>query len=404
MQYRYSILIFCAALSALPLFKTTAKVAVKDFELLEKLSEKKFTSNDPKRAETPPIKVDHKYEIPFGQSAFLLGTFRVYAQTIGNSIKARFLRVNSEGGVQGKMLRLIPIDDGGKPLTTKRNVELLLKKHKIDMFLGNMGTRGVLAVKPLIEQKKIAMLFPWGGDDKLRDPGLSHLINGLGLVEPQIEALIDYIVDELRLEKIAIFHSDGGFGTQNEAFATDALQDKGITPIARGAYNRFTMNIFKIADELMKVDPKIVLCLATSRPTTKLINRFFEMGYYGTQFVGIDSTFLVGEVMKARGAPFKYASYVPDPKLSNYKIVQEYRHDIKRFFPNKEQPNILGLAYYIHATIVAEALKEVEGKITKEKLLTNIENMKNRDLGGFIVDFNKKNRHAYPLQTTILKG
>ena len=349
----------------------------------------------------PPIKVDHKYEIPFGQSAFLSGTFRIYGQTIKNSIQARFRRVNSEGGIQGKMLKLITLPDHGKPLIAKENVETLLKKHNIDMFFGNMGTRSILAVKPMIDQKKIAMFFPWGGNEQLRDPKLSNIINGLGLVEPQIDEIIDHIVNDLQLNKIGIFHSDSNFGIKNAEHAIDKLNSINMQPASVASYNRLTMQIFKAADKLIEASPKIVLCLATSRPTAKLINRFFEKGHFATSFIGTDATFIVGEIMKMRRAQFSYASYMPDPSGSLYKIVKEYRHDIKRFSP-RERPNILGLAYYIHATIITEGLKKIEGEITKEKLLHQIESMKKFDLGGFEVDFDKSNRHAYPLQTVFL--
>lgn len=349
------------------------------------------------------VRVDHRHEIVFGQSAFISGGFKIYGQIIQNAIKARFLRVNSEGGVQGKMVRLVTLDDLGEPVAAKKNVEIMMKKHNIDMFLGNMGTRSILAVKPLIEKGEIAMLFPWGGEEQLRSADLKYIVNGLGFVEPQIDYVVDHVVETLRINKIALFHADGDFGKQNAKFALSALAKHDITPVSVGSYNRFTMNIVKTADQIIKSDPKIVLCLATSMPTVKLINHFYESGYYGTKFLGIDSTFLVGEILKSRGIPFNYASYVPDPLKAEYQIVKEYRHDIKRFFPN-ECPNILGLAYYLHAAIVIEAAQQVDGLITKEAIIEKIEKMQKKDIGGFLVNFDPKTRHAYPLQTTPIKG
>lgn len=344
-----------------------------------------------------------EFEITIGQSAAMSGTFKPYGDTIRNSIIARFMRTNTHGGIKGKMLRLITLDDQGEPLVTRRNIERLMRQHKIDMFLGNMGRRNTLALKPFLEQHKIALFFPWGGDQRLRDEQITNVVNGLGYLKPQIETIIDYILDDLQIEKIAIFHDDGSFGKENAAFACDALKNRGITPVAIAPYNRHSMNINKAAETLCAADPHLVLCLSTSRPAAKLIDKFTELGQCSTQFVGIDSTYLVKKFVKT-DSPFHYGSYVPDPALSNYPIVKEYRHDIQRFCGSQEHPNILGLAYYIHAAIIIDALQTIEGPITKEAVLKKIEGLQNKDIGGFIVNFDRTTRHAYPLGSTILEG
>ena len=77
--------------------------------------------------------------------------------------------------------------------------------------------------------------------------------------------------------------------------------------------------------------------------------------------------------------------------------------DMKKYF-DYDPPNILSLSYYIHAAIVIEALKKIEGPITQEGLLEQIESMQNYDLGGFTVSFNPTTRHAYEHNISILKG
>ena len=94
---------------------------------------------------------------------------------------------------------------------------------------------------------------------------------------------------------------------------------------------------------------------------------------------------------------------MPDPKSSQIPIVKEFRKDMEKHYPN-DPINILSLAYYIHAAIATKALKSIEGKITKEKLLAKIEAMKDYDLGGFAVNFTTTTRHAYPHNISIIKG
>jgi len=348
-------------------------------------------------------KIDLKKEIIFGQSAFLSeGALQLYGELIRNAILAKFNSVNKKGGINGKILRLISFDDAGDPQKTFSNINLM-KKNKIDMFLGLSGTRSILKILPLIRKKEIAVLFPWAGDEKLRQSNLSHLINGIGWIEPQIKSLTKYSLDRLRLNKIAIFHEDSSFGSTNKDTLVKELKKRNVTPVKIASYNRFTMNIKFPAEKLIETDPKVVISLATSMPTVKLINKFLELGHYGTKFIGIDSTMFVGNILQRKGVTFHYASPVPNPLKSDIPIVKEFKADMKEYFPN-DTLNILSLSYYIHASIIVDALKNIVGPVTKEKLITQIEKMKNYDLGGFPIDFDNETRHAYKHKIRILKG
>jgi ABC-type branched-subunit amino acid transport system substrate-binding protein len=109
----------------------------------------------------------------------------------------------------------------------------------------------------------------------------------------------------------------------------------------------------------------------------------------------------VPNILHAKNIPFEYTSPMPDPKKSNLAIVKEFRQDMESLYPG-DPINILSLSYYIHAAIVVDALKKIKGDITKEKLITQIESMKNYNLGGFIVNFDKNRRHAYEHKIRIL--
>jgi len=357
-------------------------------------------SQDLKNISGKKISIDHNKEIVFGQSASLSGHFELYGNIIQHGILACFNRVNSNGGIGGKKLRLISLDDHENPELAKKNVNYL-RSLGVTMFIGNMGTRSLLSILPLIEQKKIALFFPWGGDEKLRNPQLSHIINGLGLLRPQLELLVKHIAESLKLSQVAIFHADDAFSTNGAQELTTLFKNYNIVPDAESAYNRLTFDIDTPAQKLLNSDPRVVICLASSMPTVKLINNFFRHGHFGTLFYGIDSTLFVSDILKNHGVPFSYTSSVPNPATSTMPIAQQYRQDLKEFFPD-EDCNVMSFAYYISANIIVEALKRSNSHITKENILKNIEMMTNTNLGGFPVRFNQNNRHAFGSNITLI--
>lgn len=349
------------------------------------------------------LEINNEKEIIFGQSIYETGSLETYGKIIKNAIQACFNTINEKGGINGKQLRLVSMDDKGDPVKAEKNIENMLNKYKIDMFLGNMGTRNILKVLPLIRNQKIAMLFPWGGDETLRSPDLKNIINGPGLITPQIEKLVEYIVESTQFRKIAIFYSDSSFYKSIEEQTIEVLKKYQITPIQTASFNRFTMDINSPANKIMNKDPKVVISLCTSLPAAKLISSFFEKGHYGTSFFGIDSTFFTGTILKAKGAKFYYTSPVPDPLDTKIPIVKEYQENLKNFFP-QESFNILSLTYYICAKIIVEAMKKIPDQINKESVIEQIAKMKNFDLGGFIINFNPTNRHAFGENISIIKG
>lgn len=340
--------------------------------------------------------------IVFGQSACLEGPLGLYGKIIQRSILARINRINEQGGIKGRQLKLVSLNDNSDPRITQKNTESLMRDG-IDMFIGNTGTRSVLKLLPLIREGKIALFFPWSGDAQLHDAKLTHIINGAGLLHPQLTTLVAYIQKNIKIKKIAIFHADDDFSTDASHDLISILNEHNIQPTAVAAYNRFTLDIATPAATLLASDPKIVICLATSMPTVKLINNFFIKGNYGTTFFGIDSTLFVSEIVQARGAEFYYSSAVPNPTTSQIALAQDYRNDLKKYFPY-ETPNVLGFSYYISTSIVIDAIKNISGKPTKEKILTAIENMKQHSIDGFDVTFDPTNRHAFGQEISIIKG
>lgn len=350
------------------------------------------------------LEVDHEKTIPFAMVGTFRGHFRTYGTTIRNGVVAAFRRINKEGGIHEKHLRLICVDDHGKPERTHRIITMLRKKHKVTVCIGNMGSRNSAHILPLVERKKLVMLFPWSGIENLNSPHLHNVVNGLGNIEPQIDRLITYCREELMMKKIAVFSSDGTFYTRAKNMTIDLLKQRGLRPVAQAAYNRLTMDINTPAQKIIDADPKIVICLGSSYPTAKLISRFFELGHYGTTFIGIDSTMFVPDILRAKGAAFSYSSTVPNPAKSVTAIAKSYRDDMQESFPN-DVVNILSFSYYIHATLITKALQSLTDANTfATQIVSAIEDMRNVDLGGFRVSFDKSTRFAYQPEISIIKG
>jgi ABC-type branched-subunit amino acid transport system substrate-binding protein len=345
-----------------------------------------------------------KQEIILGQSANFSGPLKIYSEHIKTGIELYCSYINAHGGINGKQLQLMTLNDQGNPALAKKNLARL-KKCGASVFLGNTGTRSILKSLPQIESGEITMLFPWSGSPTLRNTKLKYIINGSGLLDAQINQLIHVIETNMLHKKIAIFHADDEFSTEAALYAQRLIKDQlKSNTISTESYNRFTFDINKCADKIIEKDPKIVLCISTSMPAVKLINRFFEKGHYGTIFFGIDSTYMVPHILAQKGINFTYSSVIENPKTSNLPLAQAYRDALKLYGP-KNLLNVLSFEYYLYTAIIVKAMKQInyDKNQNNTHLINAIEAMKNTNVEGFLITFDSANRHASGSSISIIK-
>ena len=337
-------------------------------------------------------------EIRIGQVVNLSGEFKKYAHAITSGITAAIHQANELGGVKGKKLLLITRNDNGDPTKARAIVEEL-KQQGVELFLGSMGTRSIQELLPELQAGSITMLFPWSGDNAQRSSAPRHVINGPGLLQPQTEAIARYVCDTMRLKKIAFFHADDTFSSTGVQQLQEALKKRSMSPIAVASYNRRTLNFKKASETLAEVEPKVVVCVGTSMPAVKLIKNLFARGLYNTTFIGIDSTFMVNDILADMGATFCYTAAVPNPKTSTLPIAREYLKALAKSDP-KALPNVLSFIYYICTQLTIDALQKTT---SPEELLVQLESLRNHSIGGFTVSFDFVNRQLFGSTTYLIK-
>jgi ABC-type branched-subunit amino acid transport system substrate-binding protein len=338
-------------------------------------------------------------EIKFGQSADLSGSMKLYSQTIKTGILAYFNYINEKGGVHGKKLTLTSLDDVGIPTKTKENINNLLKNKKINMFLGCTNTRGALSVLPMIQSGKIAMFFLWGSDPKLQNPNLKYIINGPGLLTPQLTAIADYITKTLLLKTAGLFYADSEFNKNAAIQFENLIKERMGHIVSSNSYNRFTFDISGASAKLKATDPRIIICLTTSAPAARLVNQMLEDGHYGSQYIGIDSTLFAKDMLKNRGVKFLVASAVPSPFTTKIAIANQYFEAMQKFFPN-ETCNVLSFTYFIASAIIVKAMEKSNSE-KPEAIIEQIEQMQKIMIDGFEVNFDAQDRHAFGKKISI---
>src|SRR5580692_10850327 len=108
-------------------------------------------------------------EIKLGQTMPFSGPVSV-AGAVGQASLAYFDAVNKAGGINGRRIRLLSLDDGYSPPKTVEATRRLIEDDNVLMIYGSVGTPTNAAVEKYLNLKKVPQLFVTTGGSRFRDP------------------------------------------------------------------------------------------------------------------------------------------------------------------------------------------------------------------------------------------
>jgi branched-chain amino acid transport system substrate-binding protein len=330
-------------------------------------------------------------EIRFGIAAPFSGAARELGRQMKLGIDTAFDRVNDAGGIDGRMLRLIAADDGYEPSHTLDAMKQLYEKDQVFGFIGNVGTPTAAVAIPYALERRTLFFGAFTGANLLRnDPPDRYVFNYRASYVEETDAVVHYLVKIRKLQprQIAVFAQQDAFGDAGYAGVAKAFRTLGFNDatILRMNYKRNTVDVDDAVAQLKNQKPaiKAVVMVAAYRAAAKFIEKTKDaypgMIYTNVSFVG--STALADELMLL-GPRFASGVIVTQvvPAVAGYSSeVLEYKNALAQYFPG-EAPDYVSLEGYVAANVLIQALKKTGRLLDTEKLIDNLEAMRNMDLG-----------------------
>ena len=175
--------------------------------------------------------------IVMGQSGVYSGPLGAYAQDNIAVINAYFDSINSKGGIHGRKLKLIALDDGFDPKRTLENAKTLIEKEKAFALFNVIGTANNAAIYPLVHEQGIPLVGPYTGATVLRDAArFRYLFFTRASYADETEKMIEQLVST-GVKDVAIVYQDDPFGKAGLQAASEALARRKLKPAAVSAFN-----------------------------------------------------------------------------------------------------------------------------------------------------------------------
>jgi branched-chain amino acid transport system substrate-binding protein len=339
--------------------------------------------------EAPAAEPNASAEILLGMSAVFTGGAENLGKDMQRGIVAGLERANRKGGVNGRKLRLIALDDGYEPTRTAPNMRELIEKDNVLAVIGNVGSTTAIVAVPIANEQKTLLFGAFSGGPVLRnDPPDRYVINFRASYAEELAAMLDALVDTagLKPEEIAFFTERDNYGDVGFALGMTALQRHGLKDpkkVVHVVYERNTLAVEGAVAKLLMAErpPRAVVMIGAYAPCAKFIKtcRTSDLSplFLNLSFVGSSS---LAEALGKTDAQLIVTQVVPYPLDDRLAIVQDYQDDLKDV-DRSATASFGDLEGYIAARILTLALEKIPGAVTREAVINALEGLGEFDLG-----------------------
>jgi branched-chain amino acid transport system substrate-binding protein len=318
-------------------------------------------------------------EIVIGAGLDLTGAVANWGVNIKSGMEAVFNRVNEAGGVHGRKIKLVAYDHVYQPPKAVINAKRLVERDHVFVMMGHLGTPTTKAIKDYLEEKQVPDIFPATAASIWTTSGKWH-VGDLATYADQTWMIVDYLVKERKIRKIASFYQDDEYGLDGHLAGKARLKQMDLTYVAEVDYKRADIDFSSQAAKLKESGAEAVILQAVYREPPRLAEQCHAIGYYplfiGPSPIVVDKTIELGQkhVDGMMGVEIYPLPTEPGP------FLDLYRADMKKYFPNLalDTTNLYG---YQKAALFVEALQRNGRNLTRDSILKSIESIKDWDPG-----------------------
>lgn len=322
-------------------------------------------------------------EIRIGQTMPYSGPASFYGIE-GRAQEAYFRSVNEKGGVNGRKITLVSLDDAFSPPKTVEATRRMVEQEGVLFTFSSIGTAAQTAVQRYLTSKKVPQLFLSTGASKWNDPkNFPWTTPILVLYSTEGDIYARYLVEAKPDAKVAILMQNDDFGKDFVAGFKRALGDKAKSMIVKEVS-------FEIGDPTLDAQvvalkgsgADVLYDVSLGKQTAQVIKKLAEMNWKPMHMVVGTST--GRPILEAAGldnskgiisaTAYKQAS---SPAFANDPDVVAYKAFMKKYLPNEDSSNEIGFIAYSWAVMLVKQLESMGDDLTQESIVAKATNMKN---------------------------
>ncbi|MEP7282273.1 MAG: ABC transporter substrate-binding protein [Rubrivivax sp.] len=344
--------------------KLTLISAVLAFAASSATAQKKYDTG----ADDKEIKVGHLN--PYSGPASAYGT-------IGKAIAAYFQKVNDDGGVNGRKINFISLDDGYNPAKSVEQARKLVEQDEVLLVFQPLGTPSNSAIHKYMNQKKVPQLFVATGATKWGDPkDFPWTMGWQPNYQSEAKIYAASILENQPNAKIAVLYQNDDYGKDYLKGFEDGLGAKAATMIvSKQSYEVTDPTVDSQMVTLKSSGADVFFNITTPKFAAQAIKKAAELGWKPVHYLNSVSN-AVGSVLKPAGMENSVgiisAAYIKDPTDPQFQKGKEYDDWLawmKKYQPTGDLSSNFNVYGYTVAQTLVQVLKQCGDDLTRANVM-----------------------------------
>ena len=340
--------------------------------------------------------------ILFGQSAAFSGPAQELGVNMRLGIQAAFNEVNANGGVNGRLLELVSLDDAYEPEAAVANTLRLVEEEKVFALIGEVGTPTSRSATPIAAQVGIPFIAPFTGAEFLRDDDWENIVNLRASYYQETEEMVARLTEDLGITRIAVLYQDDSYGRAGYRGVRLALERRDMTPVSIGLYPRNTTAVKAALLDLKQGSPEAVIMIGAYEPVAALVSWARHTGinpiFLTVSFVGSNA---LKRQLGPDGAGVYVTQVVPFPTDISLAIVREYKSALSAYDP-EAVPGFVSFEGYLAGRLAIEGLQRCGEDVNRACFLDILNNVDDIDIDGFVLRYGDDNQGSDQVFLTVI--
>ncbi len=322
-------------------------------------------------------------EIKIGNTMPYSGPASAYG-TIGRAEAAYFRMLNDQGGINGRKINFITLDDGYSPPRTVEQVRKLVEQEQVLLLAGTLGTPPNSAIHKYVNAKGVPHIFVNTGATKWGDPKHFPWTMGFNLnYQAEGHIYARYILDNKPAGKIAILYQNDDYGKDYVKGLKDGLGAKaGAMIVAEASYEVTDPTIDSQIATLKASGADIFYNVTTPKFAAQAIRKVHDMGWKPMHILNQVSA-SVGSVLVPAGLDKSVglisAAYFKDPVDPQWRKDAEFKQYadwLKKYYPEGSIDDAFNVSGYIIAKGVEHVLKACGEDLSRQNVMKQMASLK----------------------------
>jgi ABC-type branched-subunit amino acid transport system substrate-binding protein len=334
-------------------------------------------------------------EIKIGQTIPHSGPGSIYG-VLGRIGEAYFQSLNETGGINGRKVTFLTMDDAYSPPKCVEATRRLVEQDEVLALYGSLGTAPQTAVHKYLNSKGVPQLMLNTGASKWNDPkNYKWTMAGLPLYPTEARILAKHVVATKPNAKVGILYQNDDFGRDFLGPFKKVLADAGGTAqvIMEQTYDLTEPTVDSQLINLSKSGADVFYNITTGKATSQSIRKVVELGWKPLQLLSAGSTGL--SILKAAGVEnakdivaIRYSKEAGPGKWEKDKDVMAFEALRAKYLPTVDPDNTIAFAGYGQAVSMGEILRRCGDDLTRANVLKNASTLAGFHSPFFLDDIN----------------